>query len=381
MRHRGRRATSWGWWRPLLSALLVVVVLASGCTFGGSGSDEAADPPDTAAGNDEESPSDDPDASDEPESDNSAFIGQPFRPDSVAIDATSVWVSDAACGAVAQIDKATEEVVGVVIAAASASGVAVAGGSVWVGTRLEGTVVRIDPNQLAVSGTVAVPGSPLGLTARGDELWATDPLLGVVYEIDAASGALLSTVRVGANPHHVAIGDGEVWVTNQSDDTVSVISASGRNQSVREFSVGSLPLHVEFGDGSAWVTDSGDNAVRRVNPRTGETEAVVTVGLWPHALAYANGTVWVGTETGSFWRVDPSSNTSERVDDAEFSTIDTAVDGNDVWIADATGGSAVRFDAAAGEVGSVVDLSEFGDCAEFRDSAGDRPNPRSSDRL
>jgi len=312
-----------------------------------------------------------PEQDDVTEEDNLAegpvFFGDPFRPDSVAIDASSVWVSDAACGAVVRIDKATEEVVGAVDVGVSASGVAVASGSVWVGNRSEGEVVRIDPQRLTVRGSVAVPGFALGLTARGNDLWATDPVTGVVYRIDAARGELLETVRVGFDPHHVAVGDSTVWVANQGGDTVTMIG--GARRSGIEVDVGNMPLHVELGGGSAWVTDSADGAVRRLDESTGETQAVIRVGAWPHALAYANGAVWVGTETGTFWKIDPATNSAEQVEGADFASIDTAVDGDNIWVADASGGTVVRFDTATGSVGSVIDLNEFGDCEAFLNEA------------
>lgn len=301
-------------------------------------------------------------------------ILDPFRPDSVAVDASSVWVTDAACGVVVRVDKATEEVLGAVSVGESASGVGVAAGSVWVGTRSGGVVNRIDPARMVVAGSVTLPGSALGVTARGNDVWATDPIFGTVYRIDAASGSLAETIPVGSDPHHVAIGDQGVWVTNQGDDTVSVIDGRGEPWIAP---TGLSPLHVEIGLGSAWVTDSADGAVRRLDLSTGDTQAVIPVGVWPHALAVAGGAVWVGTETGSFWRVDPGSNRATQVEGAEFTTIDTVVDGNDIWIADASGGTLVRFDAAAGEVASVVDLNENGDCNTFLEEALEPPTDRS----
>lgn len=297
-------------------------------------------------------------------------FGDPFRPDSVAVDATSVWISDSACGAVVRIDKATEEVVGAVSVGSPGSGIAVAGGSVWVGTRDQGAVVRIDPQRMAVVGSVQVPGSALGLTAEGNDVWVTDSDLGSVYRIDAARSQVAETVQVGLDPHHIAIGPRTVWVTNQLDDTVSMIPR-GRGGSEVAVTVGASPLHVELGAGSAWVTDSWDGAVSRLNQTTGDVEAVIPVGPWPHALAFANGAVWVGTETGSFWRIDPSTNEAALVQDADFASIDSAVDGNDIWIADSVGGTVVRFDAGSGSVGSAIDLREFGDCSTFTDEGFD----------
>lgn len=302
-----------------------------------------------------------------------AVLSDPIRPDSVAVDGSSVWVSDAACGVVLQVDKSTEEVLGSVNVGGSASGVAVAAGSVWVGTREQGTVVQINTSNMSIGRTVQVPGLALGVSASGNELWVTDSLIGVVHRIDAAEGQLAETVQVGLSPHNVAIGDRSVWVTNQGDDTVTIIPKT-RGRSAFEVAVGGSPLHVALGAGSAWVTDSSDGAVSRLNEDTGEVEAVIDVGAWPHALDFANGAVWVGTETGSFWRIDPANNDATRVDDATFASIDTAVDGTDLWVADASGGSVVRFDTASGTVGTVIDLNEFGDCQTFRDEAFD-PQP------
>jgi len=203
-----------------------------------------------------------------------------------------------------------------------------------------------------VAGTVPVPGFALGLSARGNDVWTTDSTFGQVYQIDAAASQLVGTVEVGDNPHHVVVSD-SVWVTNQGDGTVSRINpATGRAQ---EFEVGGLPLHVEVGGGSAWVTNSVDGTVTRLDERT---------------VSYANGAVWVGTETGSFWRIDEATNDAERIEDVDFSTIDTVVDGDDIWIADSVGGSVVRFDTGTGELGVEIDLLEFGDCQTFRENEG-----------
>ena len=304
----------------------------------------------------------------------SAELDSPFRPDSVAVDDNSVWVTDVSCGLVVQVDKASQQVVNAVDVGGSASGVAIADGSIWIGTREQGLIIRLDANRLNVQDLVSLPGYALGLASTGDEVWATDPLGGVVYRVDASSGQLIDVVPVGVQAHHLAIEDGTAWVTNNADDTVTRIDVPDASDESGELTtstaaVGLAPLHVEVGEGSVWVTNSGDGTVHRLAPDTGEVEAVIDVGERPHALAVVAGSVWVGTETNSFWRIDPATNVAEQVDDAEFNSIDTAVDETDIWVADSRTSSVVRFDAAAGEVGSVIDLSEFGTCETFRAGA------------
>ena len=365
-----------------LGALVVLLVVAGFAAFAflGVGGDEgtratAPSASDSDSPSPEEDVLEDESGTDEGDADDEggAVFLDPIRPDSLDSDGTSVWVSDAACGVVVQIDKATEEVVGSVTVGESASGVAVAAGSVWVGTRSDQRVVRIDPSLLEVSGFVVVPGSPLGLSSQGNEVWATDPVLGVVYRIDAAEGRLLETIEVGFNPHNVEVGNGTAWVTNQAEDTVNMID-TGSNRTTAVLPVGGSPLHAAIGAGSVWITDSNDGAVRRLNERTGELEAVIEVGRFPHGLSFANGSVWVGTETGSFWRIDPSNNSATRIEDADFTAIDTTVDGTDVWVADSNGGSVVRFDTSTGTVASTIDLNEFGDCQAFRSGQLELPS-------
>ncbi len=293
--------------------------------------------------------------------------GLQFSPDSIAVDAGSVWVSDVNCGVVVKIDKATEEVVASIDLGSASAGVAVADGSVWVGTRGEGRLVRLNPDELLVEDVVTIDGYALGLASTGDEVWATDPFAALVYRVDAQTNALLDTVEVGQDAHHIAILDGSAWITNTSDGSVSRVDLT--TDVVTEHSVGMWPLHVESGEGSLWVTNNVDGTVSRLDPDTGDELAVIDVGAAPHALAVVAGSVWVGSDVSGMWRIDPATNTSERVAETDFSSIDTALDGTDIWVADSGGAAVVRFDAAAGAVGSVIDLAEFGDCETFRSEA------------
>lgn len=336
--------------------------------------DDESDAADETGTSDESTGSEDsPGAGDPSGSEDPSFSGVAFQPDSVAVDAASVWVTDAACGVVVRIDKRTEEVTGALAVGGSASGVAVAANSVWVGARDEDRVSRIDPDEFVVTAEIQLPGAALGMTAEGDDVWATDPFDGALYRIDAGTAQLVETVPVGLDPHDVTVVDGTAWVTNAGDDTVTMISADASPPV--DVAVGAAPLHVEVGGGSVWVTNTLDGTVTRLDDRSGELEAVIEVGAWPHPLAYANGAVWVGTESGSFWRIDPTTNTATAVEGAAFSSIDTVVDGTDIWIADAFGGTVVRFDTVSGSVGSVVDLTEFGDCETFEGGFEPRPDP------
>ncbi|MEM9893804.1 MAG: PQQ-binding-like beta-propeller repeat protein [Actinomycetota bacterium] len=357
-----------GLWVLGLLAILVIVGLFLALVFVGDGTDLADEGPvgeDAPPGGGDDG---EVDPFGDPGSGLPGLGGDlQFRPDSVAVDADSVWVSDVNCGVVVKIDKASEEVVASIDLGSGSAGVAVADGSVWVGTRGDGRLVRLDPDELLVEDVVVVDGYALGLAATADEVWATDPISALVYRVDADTNEVLDTVEVGQNAHHIAIADGAAWITNTSDDTVSRVDLV--TDVVVEVPVGFWPLHVEAGEGALWVTNNVDGTVSQLDPATGDELAAIEVGVAPHALAVVAGSVWVGSDGSGLWRIDPATGVSEPVPDTDFSSIDTAVDGTDIWVADSNGAAVVRFDAAAGAIGSIIELAEFGDCETFRSEA------------
>ncbi len=365
------------WWIVGAIGVVVVLLMVAVVSLAGDGNEEAGRDTNTGTttplgsedeGGEQGSSGDDPGGS----GNGDEFgAGIPFRPDSVALSDDAVWITDADCGAVVKIDRATEEVVGSTEIGGSAAGVTVANGSVWVGSRFDSNLLKVDPDLVRIEDRVPVPGSALGLssTEDGSEVWATNPLDAEVYRVDAATGDLIETIAVGNNAHHIAIeelgGDDRViWVTNPGDNNATRITTGDRTTS-EDIAAGPGALHVELGHGSAWVTNGADGTVHRINQDTGREEAVIAVGIAPHALAVTSDAVWVGTETGTFWKINIETNEATEVA-AVFNSIDTAVDGDEIWIADTSRGHVVHFNAAQGRIVSTIDLLEFGDCEVFR---------------
>ncbi len=291
-----------------------------------------------------------------------------FRPDSVAVTDDAVWVSDFNCGVVAKVDKVSEEVLQAVTGGGSASGVAVADGSVWVGNRLGGIVTRFDPETARPQGQVEFEGFALGLAEGDGSVWAVDPATEAVHRIDPETNEVVATIEVGQRPHYAVVDDGVVWVTNNLDGTVTQIDAT-TNTVISEIEVGVGAIHVVAGAGSIWVTNADDATVARLDPASGELTDIIEVGARPHALEFASDTLWVGTELGQLWRIDPTTNESEQIPDMDFNSIDMTVDGTNVWVADSENGEVIGFDSVTGDVFFRADLSEFGGCEAFRDRA------------
>jgi len=291
----------------------------------------------------------------------------PFQPDSIAVGGRAVWVSDFNCGVVAKIDLNSNEVVGVITAGGSTSGVTYVDGSVWVGNRIDSAVSRVNPITLEFEARVSIPGVALGLATDETYVWAVDPVVGAVHQIDPRSSGLLSSTPVGLEPHYAASGGGSTWVTNSLDGTVTRIDDT--DASIGNVTVGTRPMHVIVADDSAWVTDIAEATVIRLDLASGEVIEVIEVGGLPHALSFANETIWVGTEIGELWKIDPKSNEVTRVAGVRFDSIDMDTDGTDIWIADSNASEVVLFDAVTAQVASRIDMTEFGDCDAFRNLA------------
>jgi YVTN family beta-propeller protein len=82
------------------------------------------------------------------------------------------------------------------------------------------------------------------------------------------------------------------------------------NRVVASIPVGSKPAAVAFADGSAWVGDAADGTVARIDAATRRT--VKTIGIAAPAidLATGDGSVWAATGGfGTIVRIDPTANT------------------------------------------------------------------------
>ena len=67
-------------------------------------------------------------------------------------------------------------------------------------------------------------------------------------------------------------------------------------------------FHVNTGFDSVWVSDRANNQVNRVDPDTGEIEAVIDVGIDPYRLQPADGRMVVRT-ADAYEFIDPATNT------------------------------------------------------------------------
>jgi len=181
--------------------------------------------------------------------------------------------------------------------------------------------------------------------------------LGLSVDIAGAASVAYYDLPAGAYPHDVAPArDGTVWYTDQRAGLLGRLDPQTGNVEAIPLGAASAPHGVVVGpDGAAWVTDGGQDAIVRVDA---VTRAVKTFRL-PDGFSGANlntpafdrrGTLWFTGQSGIFGRVDPASG---KIDawDAPKGTGPygiTATPRGDVWFASLAGDYIARIDAASG---------------------------------
>ncbi len=117
-----------------------------------------------------------------------------------------------------------------------------------------------------------------------------------VSVLDTGTLGLVRTVKVGPHPCSLAVGrDGRIFVAEAADATVSVIGASGVEETIRTGlrlgqRVGSTPVALALNpvEGILYVADAGDNCVSVVDvatPGHSKVQGLIPTDRYPSALA------------------------------------------------------------------------------------------------
>lgn len=172
-----------------------------------------------------------------------------------------------------------------------------------------------------------------------------------------AAEATYYTLPVGAAPHDVAPApDGTVWYTGQRQGYLGRIDPKTGQHEAVPLGPGSAPHGVIIGpDGAAWVTDGGQNAIVRVDPAS---QAVKVLPL-PEEFPDANlntatfdkaGKLWFTGQEGVYGRVDPATGKVEawRAPKGRGPYGITTTPTGEVWYASLAGDHIAQIDTASG---------------------------------
>ncbi len=178
--------------------------------------------------------------------------------------------------------------------------VAFGNGKFAVTDRTSGTVRIFNAATNALLATLSVGTTPTAIRFASGKFAIVDNNgggVGSVVFIDANTNVQLgSPVVVGTNPRRIAFGDGRFAVVNQSDNTMTTISA-GTLEVIGVVAVGSSPRGVAFGDGKFAVTNFSSNSVTLVDAADSTTS--IAVGAGPTRVAFGDGKFAVSCFSGN----------------------------------------------------------------------------------
>jgi virginiamycin B lyase len=162
----------------------------------------------------------------------------------------------------------------------------------------------------------------------------------------------IATFAVQGHPDWMAVTDDAVWVTSSSANHVVRLDAK-TNQPGAIVTVAKPCAGLALGFGSLWIPSCGDHTVVRVDPETGVVQATIAAGPADSegGIAAGAGSVWIVTsKDGDLARIDPSTNTVSshiRIPAGSFNPI--FADGS-IWVTSNIGGTLVRVDPATNQV-------------------------------
>lgn len=225
------------------------------------------------------------------------------------------------------------------------------GGAVWVTDHTGNQVVRVDPAAGRVVKRIKLGGYPFGLAYGAGSLWVGQRYGDTVTRFDPATGKRKERIAVGSAPYALAYGGGSLWVTNENSGTVSRIGPKW-NRVVKTIRVGGGPNGIAVAYGKVWVADYRRGRLIRINASRNRVEKTIRIATadW---ITPAAGSLWVSSETGFVYRVDPATMRVQSRIAVGQNPLASTVAGNGLWVPNIDSGTVSVIDLASGRVSST----------------------------
>lgn len=185
------------------------------------------------------------------------------------------------------------------------------------GHPVDGSITRVDPDTLVRSAFIDREDSApydvaVGESGGREVVWVVDLGLHRLLEIDSVTAEIVGVRDTATNPSSVYALGNHVYVTSSEEHVVERFDVT--TGEVVRFDVPKCANDAEVAAGSLWVVDYCGNALHRIDESTGEIVASIDVGKAPSTLEVADGLVWVAADERVV-RVDPRTNavTGNRV--------------------------------------------------------------------
>ncbi len=183
--------------------------------------------------------------------------------------------------------------------------------SVWIGNKPKGTITRLDPKTNKIVTTIRVGQLPCsGLVAGFGSVWVPSCGDKTLSRVDIAANKVVAKLPWGPADTEgtITASDDGIWYLTDPKGLLLRIDPK-TNQLAARITVPAGSFAAEYGEGAVWVTCTAGNTLARVDPSTNRITATIKVGPKPRFLAVGEGSVWTLNQgDGSVSRVDPKAN-------------------------------------------------------------------------
>jgi len=269
-------------------------------------------------------------------------------PVDVLVSQDAVWVANAAQGTVSRIDPATNTVTKTIQVGRDPVRLAAGFGSIWVANQTEQTLSRIDARTGQLVATIPLPTlGPNQLAVGAGSVWAI-----AGYSLVRIDPATNKPAAIDADWELVegglTVAGGRVWLSGRAYPGVQPIvrvdpATNQKADTIPTAADGALAA----GGGSVWHVSSVTQSIYRLDPRSGRTLAEIPIGVVAKHLTVAEGSLWVGSDSGRVTRIDMATNKVTGTFQVSGRAPAVAVGFGAVWIVDTAHAALLRVQPTA----------------------------------
>jgi YVTN family beta-propeller protein len=179
----------------------------------------------------------------------------------------------------------------------------------------------------------------LAMDSSPGSLWVGACDTTTLYRVNTADGVIAATILLPfdsiAEESSIAANDDSVWVMSAGPDRQIAQISVADNSIVTTFAAPDGASAMRFLEGSLWVSDDVGGVVHRVDPTTGQEQALIEVDDGARFMAVGEGGLWVmNNGAGTVSSIDPASNSVTATIVVSITPVtggDIAVGGGFVW--------------------------------------------------
>jgi len=240
----------------------------------------------------------------------------------MATDGSSIWLFTTD-GDLVRIDPRTNSVAATVRLTLSNSDFQSLAGDatgLWVTDWTASHVLRFDPRTLRSITSISTAGESKGVLITRGAVWIANTRGGSVERIDPVANKVVGRIPLGpvgpSGPNWLAEGLGSIWVGIPNTSTVARISeATNTVQATIDVANPASPCGgLGVGTTAVWITScAGSSFVAQIDPVTNAVVGTIDLGGHGYTFAMVADRPWVSPEGGQIVRLDPVRHVVDRV--------------------------------------------------------------------